>query len=60
MSLGEWNITSEENCIDDICYKPVVYGVEETTVHEKYEAESRHQLYDVALLRLNETVTYTR
>lgn len=60
VSLGEWNISSEANCVDGNCSIPQIYDIEEKIIHEKYDSESKHQLHDIALLRLNETVTYTQ
>lgn len=60
VSLGEWNISSKTNCKDDICSPPKIYDVEAKIVHEDYEPISKDQLHDIALIRLNETVTNTR
>lgn len=59
VSLGEWNISADVNCNEENCSKRQVYGIEERIVHENYDPESKHQLYDIALLRLNKTVIYS-
>ncbi|XP_037953874.1 spaetzle-processing enzyme-like [Teleopsis dalmanni] len=63
--LGEWNTTSDPDCVVDInghkeCALPHVdVEVEETIVHENYMWSSRDQYNDIALIRLKEPVQYT-
>lgn len=63
--LGEWDTTTVKDCDDSytnelICNEPHVdVPVEEIIVHESYDAPSKNQHHDIALLRLSRNVQYT-
>lgn len=67
--LGEYNIETEEDCMPSRipsgqilkCADPVVeMGVEKIIVHPDYNDKSRDKMHDIALLRLNTNVTYSK
>jgi len=63
--LGEWDATTSRDCDDSlineiVCNDPAVdISVEEKIVHESYDANSKNQHNDIALLRLSRPVKYT-
>ncbi|RLU16063.1 hypothetical protein DMN91_011821 [Ooceraea biroi] len=64
--LGEYDTDTDTDCISDgnngttCADDPVTVGVEEQFAHEEYQPLSRHQRYDIALLRLAQDVTFTK
>lgn len=63
--LGEWNLTSIEDCeyyennIKD-CSDPVInVGIEEIVSYPEYDSRSNNQYHDIALLRLRRNVEFT-
>lgn len=59
--LGEWDLTSDPDCEDDLCADPVVdIPLAELIVHEKYQPYSKDHENDIALLRLNRSVKFTK
>lgn len=59
--LGEHRISTEKDCRNQgrkpKCAPPVVdVGIEKHLIHEQYD--TRHYHNDIALLRLNESVTF--
>ena len=58
--LGEWNMTSEQDCYLKECSPPVVdIPVEEVIKHKNYNPSDVNQQNDIALLRLKSEVTFT-
>lgn len=63
--LGEWDTQTIKDCDDSyvtgsICNDPPVdVPVEENIVHEDYDANSKDQHHDIALLRLSRNVEYS-
>lgn len=63
--LGEWDTSTDRDCDNSfvnehVCNDPPVdIAVEEKIVHESYEANSKNQHHDIALLRLTKNVQYT-
>ncbi|XP_066595020.1 ovochymase-like [Prorops nasuta] len=63
--LGEYNTDTTRDCIQEaqgtqFCADdPVTVGVEEQIAHEEYKPLSRDQKYDIALLRLTQSVRFT-
>ncbi|CAK1550568.1 unnamed protein product [Leptosia nina] len=58
--LGEWNTSSEIDCLNDDCnLPPVNVPIEKTIVHEGYNAKDGHQQNDIALIRLARNVQFT-
>lgn len=63
--LGEWDIRTNPDCEVDIngkksCAPPFIeLGIEKAISHPNYISSSSEQFYDIALLRLEQTVTYT-
>lgn len=58
--LGEYNIASEEDCVENDCADPIVISeIEEVIPHENFVSsdDSRHN--DIALIRLNRDVSMT-
>lgn len=67
--FGEYNIETEEDCMPSRipsgqilkCADPVVeVGVEKIIVHPDYNDKSRGKMHDIALIRLNTNVTYSK
>lgn len=63
--LGEWDIRTNPDCEVDIngkksCAPPFIeLGIEKAIAHPNYISSSNEQYYDIALLRLEQSVTYT-
>ena len=57
--LGEWDLSSEEDCEDGECTKAVDIDVEKIIVHENYDAGVKAQYNDITLLRLAQEVHLT-
>ncbi|XP_012285284.1 serine protease easter-like [Orussus abietinus] len=63
--LGEYNTETEHDCIADgedsqVCADdPISVGIEEHIAHEDYVPQSRDQRFDIALLRLTRSVSFT-
>lgn len=59
--LGEWDLNSDPDCQDDLCADEVVdIPIAERIVHENYHPHSRDHENDIALLRLNQSVQFTK
>ncbi|XP_031631269.1 phenoloxidase-activating factor 1 isoform X2 [Contarinia nasturtii] len=67
--LGEYNIETEQDCMPSKtesgqilkCADPVVdVGVEKIIVHPQYNDASRDKHHDIALVRLNTNVSYSK
>lgn len=67
--LGEYNIETEQDCMPSKtstgqilkCADPVVeVGVEKIIVHPQYNDKSRDKHHDIALIRLNTNVSYSK
>lgn len=55
--LGEYDTSSEIDCVQNVCNKPVIkVGIEESIVHPQYDPKSNDGHHDIALLRLNQPV----
>ncbi|XP_036324778.1 serine protease easter-like [Rhagoletis pomonella] len=63
--LGEWDLRTNPDCEIDVrgkesCAPPFIeLGIERAISHPKYVSSSNEQFYDVALLRLEESVSYS-
>lgn len=63
--LGEYDTNTDPDCISDgynsvVCAPSVVnVDIEKTIVHENYSPTNKHQLNDIALLRLSQDVKFT-
>lgn len=63
--LGEYDTQTNPDCIPDgynsvVCAPPIVtLGIEQTIVHENYSPLSKHQLNDIALIRLARDVQFS-
>ena len=62
--LGEWNISSTQDCsgVDKYreCNPPVIdVAVSKSIVHPEYVDSSKQKYNDIALLRLQEPVSYS-
>lgn len=63
--LGEWDLTTEEDC-DQSAYPPdcadrtVEYSIIDRVLHEEFSQNSLYQFADIAMLRLNASVKYGR
>ncbi|XP_030370821.1 spaetzle-processing enzyme-like [Scaptodrosophila lebanonensis] len=63
--LGEWDTSTAPDCVDELNGKRtcaplhIDVEVERRILHEMYDKASIHQLHDIALLRLKESVAYT-
>jgi len=60
--LGEYDVTTDKDCdeLKTICAEPVLdVGIDKTIIHPKYNPSAINRAYDIALLRLNQTITYT-
>ncbi|XP_054741271.1 spaetzle-processing enzyme-like isoform X1 [Anastrepha obliqua] len=63
--LGEWDLRTNPDCEVDIrgkesCAPPFIeLGIERAISHPKYVSNSNEQFYDIALLRLEASVTYS-
>jgi len=63
--LGEWDTTTSRDCDDSlineiVCSDPAIdITIEEKIVHESYDANSKNQHNDIALLRLSRPVKYS-
>lgn len=69
MRLGEYNIETEQDCMPSRtatglvlkCADPVVDApVEKIIVHPQYNDTSRDKHHDIALIRLNTNVSYSK
>lgn len=63
--LGEYNTQTTKDCdydsVDDYCAPPPVdVFIEAVHPHPDYKPETKNRLHDIALIRLNSTVTYTQ
>lgn len=57
MRLGEYDISTDIDCVNGVCNKPVIeIDIEEAIVHPQYDAQSIHRYHDIALLRLSQPV----
>ncbi|XP_050511896.1 phenoloxidase-activating factor 1 isoform X1 [Diabrotica virgifera virgifera] len=61
VKLGEHDKTKERDCDKNgnCNEKPVITGIERVMFHEKYDATDRTSPNDIAVLRLNQRITYT-
>lgn len=51
--MGEWNTSSEIDCIRNICADPVVdIPVGEVIVYDSYDENSRSREYDIAIVKM--------
>ncbi|GAB0088228.1 CLIP domain-containing serine protease [Sergentomyia squamirostris] len=51
--LGEWDLTTENDCEEDDCAPPTQnIPIHEVIPHQAYKSSSRNQLHDIALVRL--------
>lgn len=58
--LGEYQISSDKDCVEDNCADPPInLTIEKKIVHELYRPASVQQEHDIALLRLSQPVKYT-
>ncbi|XP_014372115.2 CLIP domain-containing serine protease 2 [Papilio machaon] len=58
--LGEWNITSSRDCVEDDCSPSVQdISVVDRIAHENYHPDDMHQHNDIALLKLARDVVYS-
>lgn len=63
--LGEYDTKSNPDCVKEkdgsqVCADPVLdVGIEETIAHEKYDPFNIYQLYDIALIRMNQNISFT-
>lgn len=56
--LGEWDILSEEDCVDGTCAdKPIDIDVGDSAIHADYDSKNIHN--DIALIKLSRSVNYT-
>lgn len=57
--LGEYDITTDKDCVKDFCLDPVVdIRVDKVIPHERYLPESLNQYHDIALIRLSQSVKF--
>lgn len=62
--LGEWDISSSEDCDDSyvneiVCSpQPIDIQIEKLIPHESYNVRISNQHHDIALLRLQQTVSF--
>lgn len=60
MRLGEYDLSTAEDCVESLCSDPVVdVRVVESIAHPDYDKDARNQLNDIALLRLDRDVPFT-
>lgn len=58
--LGEWDLSTAQDCEDDYCADPVQdIPVSAFVSHENYNPSSKTQENDIALLRLAQPATFT-
>lgn len=58
--LGEWDTSTDPDCVDDDCADaPMDVSVEQVIVHQGYNARDRHVRNDIALVRLTKPVEWT-
>ncbi|CAD6992971.1 unnamed protein product [Ceratitis capitata] len=63
--LGEWDISTDPDCFPSAdgkgrCVDPYVeVKIERIIIHEKYIPHSQSEFYDIALLRMAESVNYS-
>lgn len=58
--LGEWDTSTSTDCDNGDCADPVLdVPVEQLITHEDYNANSKTQENDIALIRLSQSVTFT-
>uniref|UniRef100_A0A6P7FRR7 CLIP domain-containing serine protease n=1 Tax=Diabrotica virgifera virgifera TaxID=50390 RepID=A0A6P7FRR7_DIAVI len=58
--LGEYNTESEVDCDGELCNDPQDIGVEEVLYNEGYNNNNVHRYNDIALIRLNRSVKFSR
>lgn len=57
--LGEWNVTSKNDCSHGECSPtPLDVPIEEIIAHESYDPSDGHQQNDIALLRLSQDIKF--
>uniref|UniRef100_A0A2P2HYT0 CLIP domain-containing serine protease n=1 Tax=Hirondellea gigas TaxID=1518452 RepID=A0A2P2HYT0_9CRUS len=58
--LGEWDASTDPDCVHGVCTDPVLkFGVAEAVIHPQYNKRFRYAS-DIALLRLNAKVTFSK
>ena len=58
--LGEWDLSSESDCMDDICADSAIdVPIEKIIQHENYQSSAKNLLNDIALIRLAQKVNFT-
>lgn len=58
--MGEWNMSSEIDCMRNICADPVLdIPVGEVIVYNLFDEESRSREYDIAIVKLATRLEYT-
>lgn len=61
MRLGEWDTSSENDCQNRICSDPVLdVSIKEVIIHESYRVDAINHAYDIALIRLSQSVPTTK
>ena len=60
MRLGEWDLSNDNDCDDGECSDPVLnIPIIERIPHEDYDPNSKALVNDIALLRLEKSITFT-
>lgn len=55
--MGEYDLSTEKDCVRNICNQPVQeFEVEQSIVHPDYDPDSKDKHNDIALLRLSRPV----
>uniref|UniRef100_A0A182FSI6 Uncharacterized protein n=1 Tax=Anopheles albimanus TaxID=7167 RepID=A0A182FSI6_ANOAL len=58
--LGEWDLGSNSDCLDDFCAPaPVDLEIEKIIVHPGYDSRDKANLNDIALIRFKRDVQYS-
>ncbi|XP_049534152.1 uncharacterized protein LOC125950324 [Anopheles darlingi] len=58
--LGEWDLGSNSDCLDDFCApQPVDLEIEKIIVHPGYDSRDKANLNDIALIRFKRDVQYS-
>uniref|UniRef100_A0A2M4BS19 CLIP domain-containing serine protease n=1 Tax=Anopheles marajoara TaxID=58244 RepID=A0A2M4BS19_9DIPT len=58
--LGEWDLGSNSDCLDDFCSPaPVDLEIEKIIVHPGYDSRDKANLNDIALIRFKRDVQYS-
>lgn len=58
--LGEYDLSTSQDCLESLCSDPVVdVAIEEAVAHPDYNMRARNQANDIALLRLANDVQFT-